>query len=59
MIANNTKELTRGDTGLYSITLYDAEGGEYIPTAPLLRIRHHSWVTKCIYTSRTRVQVGA
>ena len=32
MIAKNEKELTRGDTGMYSITLYDAEGGEYIPT---------------------------
>ena len=32
MIVNNTKELTRGDTGLYSITLYDAEGNEYVPT---------------------------
>ena len=29
----NEKELTRGDTGLYSITLYDAEGSEYVPTA--------------------------
>ena len=31
MIINNVKELTRGDTGLYSITLYDEEGSEYIP----------------------------
>lgn len=29
---NNMKEHTRGDTGLFSITLYDAEGAEYIPT---------------------------
>lgn len=29
---NNVKELTRGDTGLYSVTLYDAEGNEYVPT---------------------------
>lgn len=29
---NNMKELTRGDTGLYTITLYDAEGNEYVPT---------------------------
>lgn len=28
---NNAKELTRGDTGLYSITLYDSEGDQYIP----------------------------
>lgn len=28
---NNIKELTRGDTGMYSITLYDEEGAEYIP----------------------------
>lgn len=32
MVINNVKELTRGDTGLYSVTLYDAEGGEYVPT---------------------------
>lgn len=32
MTVNNTKELTRGDTGLFSVTLYDAEGAEYIPT---------------------------
>lgn len=32
MAINNVKELTRGDTGMYSITLYDQEGGEYIPT---------------------------
>lgn len=31
-IINNQKELTRGDTGLFSITLYDADGAEYIPT---------------------------
>ncbi len=31
VIGNNQKELTRGDTGMYSITLYDAEGSEYIP----------------------------
>ena len=31
-MANNEKQLTRGDTGMYSITLYDAEGNEYIPT---------------------------
>lgn len=29
---NNNKELTRGDTGLYSITLYDGEGAEYVPS---------------------------
>ena len=28
---NNQKELTRGDTGLYTITLYDSDGSEYIP----------------------------
>ena len=32
MAINNAKELTRGDTGLYSITLYDADGSEYVPT---------------------------
>lgn len=32
MIVNNAKEHTRGDTGLFSITLYDLEGTEYIPT---------------------------
>lgn len=32
-VMNNTKELTRGDTGLYDIVLYDAEGGEFIPSA--------------------------
>ena len=32
MIGNNQKELTRGDTRMYSITLYDAEGSEYIPS---------------------------
>lgn len=31
-VINNSKELTRGDTGLYSITLYDAEGAEYVPS---------------------------
>lgn len=31
-MANNIKEITRGDTGLFSVTLYDAEGAEYIPT---------------------------
>lgn len=30
-IIKNDKELTRGDTGMYSITLYDADGNEYIP----------------------------
>lgn len=30
-VFNNMKELTRGDTGMYSITLYDGEGNEYIP----------------------------
>ena len=29
---NNIKELTRGDTGMYSITLYDGEGNEYVPS---------------------------
>lgn len=29
---NNTKEQTRGDSGLFSITLYDQEGAEYIPS---------------------------
>lgn len=28
---NNQKELTRGDTGIFSITLYDSDGSEYIP----------------------------
>lgn len=28
----NEKELTRGDTGMYSVTLYDQEGNEYVPT---------------------------
>ena len=32
MVTSNAKELTRGDTGLYSVTLYDADGGEYMPT---------------------------
>ena len=32
MVVNNSKEITRGDTGMFSITLYDAEGVEYIPT---------------------------
>ena len=31
-IFKNDKEITRGDTGLFSVTLYDAEGTEYIPT---------------------------
>lgn len=31
-IFKNDKEITRGDTGLFSVTLYDAEGAEYIPT---------------------------
>lgn len=31
-VINNIKELTRGDTGLYSITLYDGDGAEYVPT---------------------------
>lgn len=31
MTVNNAKELTRGDTGLYSFALYDKEGAEYIP----------------------------
>ena len=30
-VINNIKELTRGDTGMYSITLYDEDGAEYIP----------------------------
>lgn len=29
---NNQKELTKGDTGLYTLSLYDADGAEYIPT---------------------------
>ncbi len=29
---DNAKELTRGDTGLYSMSLYDEDGAEYIPT---------------------------
>lgn len=32
MVGKNEKELTRGDTGMYSVTLYDSEGDEYIPT---------------------------
>lgn len=32
MVINNAKELTRGDTGLYTITLYDASGNEYVPS---------------------------
>lgn len=32
MVVNNSKEITRGDTGMFSVTLYDAEGAEYIPT---------------------------
>lgn len=32
MAVNNMKELTRGDTGLYSVTLYDQEGTEYVPS---------------------------
>ena len=31
MIGNNQKELTRGDTALYSVTLYDADGDEFVP----------------------------
>ena len=31
MVINNSKELTKGDTGMYSITLYDGDGAEYIP----------------------------
>lgn len=31
MVINNSKELTKGDTGMYSITLYDGDGGQYIP----------------------------
>lgn len=30
---NNTKELTRGDTGMYSIYLYDEEGDALVPSA--------------------------
>lgn len=30
---NNSKELTRGDTGMYSITLYDEESDEFVPSA--------------------------
>lgn len=29
---NNSKEITRGDTALFSITLYGVDGEEYIPT---------------------------
>lgn len=32
MVVNNSKEITRGDTAMFSVTLYDAEGTEYIPT---------------------------
>lgn len=31
MAYKNDKELTKGDTGMYSITLYDEDGSEYIP----------------------------
>lgn len=31
-LIKNDKELTRGDTGLFSITLYAADGTEYVPT---------------------------
>ena len=31
-ITNNSKEITRGDTGLFSVTLYDQAGAEYIPS---------------------------
>lgn len=30
---DNSKEHTRGDTGLYTVSLYDEEGTEYIPDA--------------------------
>lgn len=30
-IINNEKEVTRGDTSLFSVSLYDAEGAEYVP----------------------------
>lgn len=30
-MVNNIKEVTRGDTAMFSVTLYDAEGAEYIP----------------------------
>ena len=32
MAINNNKEVTRGDTAMFSVTLYDQEGTEYIPT---------------------------
>lgn len=32
MAINNSKELTRGDTGMYSVTLYDGDGAQYIPS---------------------------
>lgn len=28
---DNTKELTRGDTGMYSVSLFDESGAEYVP----------------------------
>lgn len=31
-IIRNDKEITRGDTALFSITLYGIDGEEYIPT---------------------------
>lgn len=31
MTVNNNKEVTRGDSGLFSVTLYDKEGAEYVP----------------------------
>lgn len=30
-IMNNSKEVTRGDTGLFSIALFDADGDPYVP----------------------------
>lgn len=30
-IINNIKEVTRGDTALYSVALYDANGDEFVP----------------------------
>ena len=32
MAINNSKELTRGDTGMYSVSLYDGDGVQYIPS---------------------------
>lgn len=32
-IINNSKELTRGDTAIFSVTLRDLDGDEYIPSA--------------------------